>query len=315
MDVLIVDRWTRGAAVAVGAPRVRYAPELARDPRGFRAGAVPACALIIPPSVALDAETLQAAPQLRAVGRLSAGAENIDLEACARAGVEVVRPADASAAGRGRVRDRRAAADAAPRAGGQRRGPAGRPRARRRTVGLVGMTPAAQPLAQLLAAFGARVSATTRRCTPATACGRAGASSRWPARADGAQRRRLRAAGLLHALPRPARRALPGRLQAQPGAGEPGALQPVRRQALADALATRPHGRGLVRQHGARHAGPRPAAARRRHAAGHAARGQHHARVAHAQRLGRGPAHRRAAAAAAPHRSATVRPTTARRAR
>ena len=34
---------------------------------------------------------------LRAIGRLSSGAENIDLDACARAGVEVVRPADGSA--------------------------------------------------------------------------------------------------------------------------------------------------------------------------------------------------------------------------
>ena len=55
--------------------------------------------------MALDAQTLQLAPLLRAVGRVSAGAENIDLEACARAGVEVVRSLTAVGPGRGRIHD------------------------------------------------------------------------------------------------------------------------------------------------------------------------------------------------------------------
>ncbi|MDP1532382.1 MAG: phosphoglycerate dehydrogenase, partial [Rubrivivax sp.] len=71
---------------------VRYAPSLAHDPHEFRHSLAQVTALILPPSVALDAASLAAAPQLRAVGRLSAGAENIDLEACTRSGVEVVRP-------------------------------------------------------------------------------------------------------------------------------------------------------------------------------------------------------------------------------
>ena len=57
---------------------MRYAPELARDPRGFRQALFNVRALIIPPSVALDASALHYAPVLRAVGRVSAGAENID---------------------------------------------------------------------------------------------------------------------------------------------------------------------------------------------------------------------------------------------
>ena len=76
---------------------VRYAPDLARDPRGLRQALRSVQALIIPPTVALDADSLGRAPLLRAVGRLSAGAENIDFEACAQAGVEVVRPSDATA--------------------------------------------------------------------------------------------------------------------------------------------------------------------------------------------------------------------------
>ena len=75
------------------------APELAQDPHG------------VPPRAGRRARAwssrrrwrwtpaaLRRAPLLRIVGRLSAGAENIDLDACARAGVEVVRPASASAA-------------------------------------------------------------------------------------------------------------------------------------------------------------------------------------------------------------------------
>lgn len=158
MDVLIVEpldpevlQW-----LAQRHP-VQYAPELARDPRAFRQEIGGARAVIIPPSVALSAETLRQAPLLRTVGRLSAGVENIDLEACAAAGVEVVRPARASAA---------AEAEFALGALLQmlRRVPVLSPEGQlvgrelgACTVGLIGMTPTAKPLASLLAAFGARV--------------------------------------------------------------------------------------------------------------------------------------------------------------
>ena len=136
---------------------VRFAPDLARDPRALRQALHNVRALIIPPTVAVDASTLAEAPTLRAVGRLSAGAENIDLEACARAGVEVVRPTDATAQ-----------AEAEFMIGALlqmlRRVPVvnaegllvGR-ELQNATVGLVGMASAAQPLALLLDAFGSRV--------------------------------------------------------------------------------------------------------------------------------------------------------------
>ena len=76
---------------------VRFAPELARDLAALRLALGPVQALVVPATVALDAETLAAAPRLKAVGRLSAGVENIDFEACARLGAEVVRPGDATA--------------------------------------------------------------------------------------------------------------------------------------------------------------------------------------------------------------------------
>lgn len=158
MDVLIVEpldpevmHWL------VARHAVRYAPDLARDPRAFRQALYNVRSLIIPPSVALDADAMQHAPLLRAVGRLSSGAENIDLDACVRAGVEVVRPTNASAASEAefmigallQMLRRVPVVSAEGLLVGRELGGS--------TVGLVGMSPAARPLAQLLCAFGARV--------------------------------------------------------------------------------------------------------------------------------------------------------------
>ena len=74
-------------------------------------------ALIIPPSVALDAQALHYAPVLRAVGRVSAGVENIDLDACTRAGVEVVRSLTATALAEAEFMIGALLVDAAARAG------------------------------------------------------------------------------------------------------------------------------------------------------------------------------------------------------
>ena len=136
---------------------VRFAPELARDLTALRLALGPVQALVIPATVALDAETLAAAPRLKAVGRLSAGAENIDFEACARMGAEVVRPGDATAPAEAefmvgallQMLRRVPVVNAEGLRVGRELGGA--------TVGLIGMTPAAQMLAALLAAFGARV--------------------------------------------------------------------------------------------------------------------------------------------------------------
>ena len=136
---------------------VRYAPDLARDLTGLRQALRKVRAVIIPPTVALDAETLAMAPQLKAVGRLSAGAENIDFEACARAGAEVVRPTDATAQAEAefmigallQMFRRVPVVNAEGLLVGRELSGA--------TVGLLGMMPASQTLAQLLSAFGTRV--------------------------------------------------------------------------------------------------------------------------------------------------------------
>jgi len=158
MDVLIVEPLEPEVLQWIDARHpVRFAPELERDPPALRQALFNVRALIAPPSVALDAQALHFAPVLRAVGRLSGGAENLDADACARAGVEVVRPGTASAA---------AEAEFAIAAMLQllRRVPVrsndgmlvGRELAGA-TVGIVGMTATARPLAELLAAFGAQV--------------------------------------------------------------------------------------------------------------------------------------------------------------
>jgi D-3-phosphoglycerate dehydrogenase / 2-oxoglutarate reductase len=158
MDVLIVEPLEPEVLQWLDARHpVRFAPELEHDIPGLRRALFNVRALIAPPSVALDAQALHFAPVLRAVGRLSAGAENLDAEAFARAGVEIVR---AGTAGAG------AEAEFAIGAMLQllRRVPVrsndgllvGRELAGA-TVGLVGLPAAARPLAELLQAFGAAV--------------------------------------------------------------------------------------------------------------------------------------------------------------
>jgi D-3-phosphoglycerate dehydrogenase / 2-oxoglutarate reductase len=136
---------------------VHYAPELAADARALRQSLFNVRALITPPGVAIDANLLHYAPVLRAVGRLSAGAENIDLETCTRCNVEVVRSLTASAVAEAEFMI--AALLAMLRrvpvvsADGMRVGR----ELSSATVGLVGMTPSARALAQLLQAFGSVV--------------------------------------------------------------------------------------------------------------------------------------------------------------
>jgi D-3-phosphoglycerate dehydrogenase / 2-oxoglutarate reductase len=158
MDVLIVEPLESEVLNWLAARRsVKVAPGLARDPRALRQALFNVRALVAPSSVALDRATLPFAPVLRAVGRLSAGSENIDLDACNRAGVEVVRPVTASAAAEAEFmvgallqmfRRLPVQGESGERVGRELGGS---------VIGLIGMTPAARPLARLLEAFGAKV--------------------------------------------------------------------------------------------------------------------------------------------------------------
>lgn len=158
MDLLIAEPLEPDVlAWLEGRHAVRYAPQLAQDPRAFRQSLYDVRALIVPSALALDATTLQHAPRLRAVGRVRAGPENIDLGACARAGVEVVRSLTASAQAEAEFMIHAMLSLL-------RRfpipGPEGHLAGRELgacTVGLVGMAPAARSMAQILGGFDSRL--------------------------------------------------------------------------------------------------------------------------------------------------------------
>lgn len=158
MDVLVVEVFDADVLAWLNARyAVHCAPELAQQPLAFRDALASAHALVVPPSVALDTLALRRAQQLKVVARLAVGAENIDLEACARAGIEVVRPASATALAEAEfaigallqlLRRVPIIQDNGLLVGRELGGS---------TVGIVGMAPASRPLAQLLAGFGATV--------------------------------------------------------------------------------------------------------------------------------------------------------------
>ena len=158
MDLLIVDvldaevrQWLEARHT------VCYAPELADDPKGFRQALGAVRALILPASVAFGSKTIPLAPRLRAVGRVHGGAENIDPDACLRAGIEVVRSGTATAQAEaefmiGAILSmlRRVPVEASD---GMRVGR----ELGACTVGLIGMPPAARAMATMLSGFGCQV--------------------------------------------------------------------------------------------------------------------------------------------------------------
>jgi phosphoglycerate dehydrogenase-like enzyme len=158
MDLLIVEPLEDEVTQWLGTRHaVRYAPELARDPRAFRQALYNVRSMIIPPSVTLDAQALHYAPVLRVVGRVSAGVESIDLEACSRAGVEVVRSLTASAQAEAEfmIGALLSLLRRVPVVGsdgmlvGRELGAC--------TVGMIGMAPSARSMTQMLGAFGSKV--------------------------------------------------------------------------------------------------------------------------------------------------------------
>ncbi len=136
---------------------LQYVPELASEPAALRAALQGVQGAILPPNVAVDLPMLRAAPRLRVLGRVSGGAENIDLDACRAARVDVVRSLTATAAAEAEFAVgallamlRRVPVQSSDgMLVGRELGCA--------TVGLVGLSASARMLAQLLSAFGTRV--------------------------------------------------------------------------------------------------------------------------------------------------------------
>lgn len=158
MDVLVVDalepdvlRWLRERHV------VHVDAALAHEPRALRQAVAAARALVVPASVAVDEVLLMHAPRLRVVALLGEGPDGVDVEACAAAGLQVVRSVTASAAAEAEflvgawlalLRRVPVAAPDGLQVGRELGGV---------TVGLIGLAPSARVAAQLLEAFGARV--------------------------------------------------------------------------------------------------------------------------------------------------------------
>lgn len=136
--------------------RVLYTPELAHDPRTLRQSLFNVRAALLPNTIRVDEQLLAFAPLLSTVARIGVGLENLDMEACVRAGVKVVRGAGATAAAEAefllgavlallRGVDPHLPRPSVPRelAGA--------------TVGLVGLAPASRPLSAMLSGFGSRL--------------------------------------------------------------------------------------------------------------------------------------------------------------
>lgn len=158
MSVLILEPLEADVVQWLGERHdARFAPELVGDFDGLVEALQDARALVAPPEVRIDAALVRSAPMLRAIGRASGGAENIDIEACRQAGVDVVRSqtSTASAEAEFAIGALLSLLRRVPVEGsdglkvGRELGCS--------TIGLLGLTPTARVLTQLMQAFGTRV--------------------------------------------------------------------------------------------------------------------------------------------------------------
>lgn len=134
---------------------VFYAPRITEDPRVFLDAMARTRTALLPPRVAVDRRLLARAPRLQGIGRIVGGVERIDLHACARADVQILRCLDAAAPAEAEFMLGALMALLRP-----------DPRERERfagrelghsTVGLVGMTASGRRLGRLLPTLGTRV--------------------------------------------------------------------------------------------------------------------------------------------------------------
>lgn len=134
---------------------VDYRPRLTDDPSALAQALGQTRAAILPARVRIDARVLRLAPHLKAIGRVVGGPEHIDYQACTLAGVELVRCPDSTAPAEAEflLGAILSLLRPSPMDMGQ---VAGRELARS-TVGMIGMTAAAQKLVPLLRAMGTQV--------------------------------------------------------------------------------------------------------------------------------------------------------------
>jgi (S)-sulfolactate dehydrogenase len=96
--VLVAEFLDAEGLAALAPARVTYRPDLAAHRLELLALVATADALVVRNAVRVDREVVAAGrPRLRVVGRLGTGLDNVDLEACAEAGVAVVAAPGANA--------------------------------------------------------------------------------------------------------------------------------------------------------------------------------------------------------------------------
>jgi D-3-phosphoglycerate dehydrogenase len=156
MDLLIVEPLEAEVLQWLDARHeLFYAPHLPRDPQAFHEALIGARAVLLPPQVAVGARIIEQALRLRAIGRIVGGPEQIDLAACTRAHIEVVRCTEATAPAEAEfmlgalLGLLRPSPGDAGRVAGRELGAC--------TVGLIGMGTTARAVAGLLRAFGSRL--------------------------------------------------------------------------------------------------------------------------------------------------------------
>jgi phosphoglycerate dehydrogenase-like enzyme len=157
-DLLVVDALEPEVLEWLSARlQVHSDPALARQPMAFRRHLAQARAVILPAHLPLDAATLRDSPRLQAIGRLSPAVDQIDLGVCATRGIELVRPSRDGVVAEAefivgsllQMLRRVPVISAEGLLVGRELGSC--------RVGIIGMSAAAKPLADLLKAFGARV--------------------------------------------------------------------------------------------------------------------------------------------------------------
>lgn len=156
MDLLIAEpleaevlRWLQARHDCV------YAPRLTEDRKRFGDTLAQARAVMLPAQVPVNPRVLARAPMLRAIGRIVGGQEQVDLDACARAGVEVLRSPEACAPAEAEFMLGALLALLRPNPLAPHR-IVGRELAHC-TVGLIGMGPGARRLATVLQSLGTQV--------------------------------------------------------------------------------------------------------------------------------------------------------------
>ena len=83
MDILLLEELVADARQWLEARHhVDYRPELLEDEALLRGRLYKVDALVVPPRLKINAQLLDYAPRLAAVGRIHDGTENLDFEAC-----------------------------------------------------------------------------------------------------------------------------------------------------------------------------------------------------------------------------------------